>query len=94
VIHLLQVVVRIDNREYKFEGRSSHGAALVVSFREWLATVPAVAAVEADTLEHEVAWSGANERDGSATVSLASSDHMRSSLDLSKSIDNGGTSKV
>lgn len=84
MVHLLQVTVRIDNREYRFEGRSAPGAALVVAFRDWLATVPAVAAVEADTLEQEVVvWSGEKERKGTAEVQLGS-DLLQSTLDLSK----------
>ncbi len=79
MVHLLQVVIRADNREHRFEGRSTEGAALVVAFRDWLSQLEMPMAVGADTLE-QVVWSGAKERAGTAEVVLSSERLAGSSL--------------
>jgi len=78
MVHVLQIVIQLDRKEYKFEGRSTHGAALVVSFREWLASVPFVEAKAADELDMEVVWNGVKDRKGE--VPSLSSDLLPSTL--------------
>jgi hypothetical protein len=65
-MHTLIVQIQADGRRFSFDGRSAHGAALVVAFRDWLRTLPAAMAVGADALELETVWSGAQERAGKA----------------------------